>query len=204
MKNVLKIIAFIIYTVLLFLIKDIWLIFGAILFQIALTLICHISINQSLKTLIKLMPFILFTVLINLCVMETIEAILIGIKLIIVCNMTYIYGSTTTAREIAISIEKLLFPLTLFKINTRNMARDTSLEKTRNIGIMISIAITFIPIINKEIENIQYSLTAKGFNMSFWSRIRHINYIMVPLFYGLIRKVGNMEEALIAKGYMGE
>ena len=138
MKNVLKIIAFIIYTVLLFLIKDIWLIFGAILFQIALTLICHISINQSIKTLIKLMPFILFTILINLCVMETIEAILIGIKLIIVCNMTYIYGSTTTAREIAISIEKLLFPLTLFKINTRN------------IGIMISIAITFIPIINKE------------------------------------------------------
>ena len=192
MKNVLKIIAFIIYTVLLFLIKDIWLIFGAILFQIALTLICHISINQSIKTLIKLMPFILFTVLINLCVMETIEAILIGIKLIIVCNMTYIYGSTTTAREIAISIEKLLFPLTLFKINTRN------------IGIMISIAITFIPIINKEIENIQYSLIAKGFNMSFWSRIRHINYIMLPLFYGLIRKVGNMEEALIAKGYMGE
>ena len=192
MKNVLKIIAFIIYTVLLFLVKDKWLIFGAILFQIALTLICHISINQSIKTLIKLMPFILFTVLINLCVMETIEAILIGIKLIIVCNMTYIYGSTTTAREIAISIEKLLFPLTLFKVNTRN------------IGIMISIAITFIPIINKEIENIQYSLTAKGFNMSFWSKIRHINYIMVPLFYGLIRKVGNMEEALIAKGYMGE
>lgn len=192
MKNVLKIIAFIIYTVLLFLVKDIWLIFGAILFQIALTLICHISINQSIKTLIKLMPFILFTVLINLCVMETIEAILIGIKLIIVCNMTYIYGSTTTAREIAISIEKWLFPLTLFKVNTRN------------IGIMISIAITFIPIINKEIENIQYSLTAKGFNMSFWSKIRHINYIMVPLFYGLIRKVGNMEEALIAKGYMGE
>jgi energy-coupling factor transporter transmembrane protein EcfT len=192
MKNVLKIIAFIIYTVLLFLIKDIWLIFGAIIFQIALTLICHISINQSIKTLIKLMPFILFTVLINLCVMETIEAILIGIKLIIVCNMTYIYGSTTTAREIAISIEKLLFPLTLFKVNTRN------------IGIMICIAITFIPIINKEIENIQYSLTAKGFNMSFWSKIRHINYIMVPLFYGLIRKVGNMEEALIAKGYMGE
>lgn len=190
MKNVLKIIAFIIYTVLLFLIKDIWLIFGAILFQIALILICHISINQYIKTLTKLMPFILFTVLINLCVMETIEAILIGIKLIIICNMTYIYGSTTTAREIAISIEKLLFPLTLFKVNTRN------------IGIMISIAITFIPIINKEIENIQYSLTAKGFNMSFWSRIRHINYIMVPLFYVLIRKVGNMEEALIAKGYM--
>ena len=192
MKNVLKIIAFIIYTVLLFLIKDIWLIFGAILFQIALTLICHISINQSIKTLIKLMPFILFTILINLCVMETIEAILIGIKLIIVCNMTYIYGSTTTAREIAISIEKLLFPLTLFKVNTRN------------IGIMISIAITLIPIINKEIENIRYSLTAKGFKMSFWNQIRHIHYIMAPLFYGLLRKVGNMEEALLAKGYMGE
>lgn len=192
MKNVLKMIAFIIYTVLLFWIKDIWILTSAIIFQIILSLICHISINQEVKTLIKLVPFILFTVLINLCVMETVEAILIGIRLIIVCNMTYIYGSTTTARGIAISIERLLFPLTLFKVNTRN------------IGIMISIAITFIPIINKEIESIQYSLIAKGFNMSFWRRIRHINYIMVPLFYGLLRKVGNMEEALLAKGYMGE
>lgn len=192
MKNVLKMIAFIIYTVLLFWIKDIWILTSAIMFQIILSLICHISINQEVKTLIKLIPFILFTVLINLCVMETAEAILIGIRLIIVCNMTYIYGSTTTARGIEEAIEKLLFPLTLFKVNTRN------------IGIMTSIAITFIPIINKEIESIQYSLIAKGFNMSFWGRIRHINYIMVPLFYGLLQKVGNMEEALLAKGYMGE
>lgn len=192
MRNVIKMLTFIIYTVMLFFIKDIWRLFCVGLFQIGLTLICHISINQSIKTLIKLMPFILFTVIIDLCVMETMEAILIGIRLILVCNMTYIYGKTTTARSISIAIEKLLFPLTLFKVNTRN------------IGIMISIAITFIPIINKEIENIQYSLTAKGVNMNFWGRIRHINYIMVPLFYSFLRKVGNMEEALLAKGYMGE
>lgn len=190
MKDVLKMIAFIIYTVLLFWVENSMLLLCAILFQIACMLICNISIRQALKAILYLMPFILFTFIINLFVMEKRYAILIGIRLIIICNMTYIYGKTTTAREISKSIEKILTPLTWFKVNTRN------------IGIIISIAITLIPMINREIENIRYSLIAKGFNMSLFNQIRHINYIMLPLFYGLLKRVNSMEEALLAKGYM--
>lgn len=191
MKNVIKMVIFIIYTILLFCIKDFLVLFYISIFQLVLMFINNISIKQASKNILYLMPFILFTVLINLIAMEKEEALLIGIRLILVCNITYIYGKTTTARKISNAIENLLYPLKLFKVNTRN------------IGIIISIAITLIPILHQEIENIKYSLIGKGFNMSFLNQITHINYLMKPLFYSILRKVNEMESALLSKGYVG-
>lgn len=138
------------------------------------------------------MPFILFTVVIDVFVMDIMDAIKIGVRLIMVCHITYIFGKTTTAMQMAKAVQKLLYPLKWFGVNINN------------IGIMISLSITFIPIIKKEIENIRYSLIAKGFNMSFINQIKHINYIMGPLFYSLLRKVKELEDALTSKAYVEE
>lgn len=138
MKNVIKMLVFIIYTILLFWVNDFKILLCTILLQIALMLICKISIKDALRSLLYLMPFIIFTIIINILVMEKKEAFFIGIRLIIVCNITYIYGKTTTAREISKTIENLLYPLKIFKVNTRN------------IGIIISIAITLIPMLYQE------------------------------------------------------
>ncbi len=160
--------------------------------QILLMLICHISIKEAIKVILYLMPFILFTVVINIWTMGKMKAILVGIRLILVCNITYIFGNVTTTMQVANAIKQLLYPLEWFGIN-RN-----------NITIMVSIAITFIPIIKNEITNIKYSLMAKGVAMGFMNQIKHINYIMVPLFNELFKKVGKIEDALKAKGYVEE
>ena len=138
------------------------------------------------------MPFILLTVIIDIWVMGLLEAIKIGIRLIMVCHLTYIFGKTTTAGKLAKAVKTLLFPLKWFGVNIDN------------IGIMVSLAITFIPIIKQEIQNIRYSLIAKGFNMSLRNQITHINYIMGPLFYFLLRKVREIEYALKSKAYIEE
>ena len=185
-------IIFLIYTVYIFWIKNYAILAGLCAFQIILTLLWEIPIQEAIKSIWKLIPFILFTAIINIWTMGLNDAILIGIKLIIVCNITYIFGKTTTAMQISKAIQNLLYPLKWFGINTNN------------IGVMVSIAITFIPIIQQEIQNIKYSLLSKGINMSFINQIKHINYIMVPLFYSLLRKVRYIEEALISKGYVEE
>lgn len=192
MKTVIKFIAFFVYTICLFFIKDIRILACIFALQTIFMLLCRVSVSGAIKTIWHLMPFILFTVLIDLCVMEVMDSILIGIRLIMVCHITYIFGKTTTAMQIAKAIKKLLYPLTWFGVNTNN------------IGIMVSLAITFIPIIRKEIENIRYSLKSKGFNMSFINQITHINYIMGPLFYSLLRKVSKIEDALKSKAYIEE
>ena len=94
--------------------------------------------------------------------------------------------------QIAKAIQTMLFPLKWFGVNTNN------------IGIMVSIAITFIPIIKQEIQNIKYSLMSKGFDMRLRNTITHINYIMVPLVYSLLKKVRDIEEALKSKAYVEE
>ncbi len=192
MKNTLKFIIFLIYTIALFWIKDIKLLSIIFIFQIIMMILCHISLKKTIKIMLNLMPFILFTAIINVWSMGMEYGIQIAIKLILVCHITYIYGSKTTAMQIANAIENLLYPLKLFKINTKN------------ITLMISIAITFIPIIKQEINNIQYSLTSKGMRMNAINKIKHINYVMDPLFYSLIRKVKEIEESLKAKAYIEE
>ncbi|MCI8481917.1 MAG: energy-coupling factor transporter transmembrane protein EcfT [Clostridia bacterium] len=124
--------------------------------------------------------------------MELTDAIKIGIRLIMVCHMTYLFSKTTTAMQMAKAIQKLLYPLKWFGVNIKN------------IGIMVSLSITFIPIIKKEIENIRYSLMAKGFDMRLVNQIKHIDYIMGPLFYSLLRKVSQLEDALKSKAYVEE
>lgn len=192
MKTTIKLIAFFVYTVGLFWITDFYLlaVFGVL--QILLMLACHISLKEVTKTILHLMPFILFTVLIDLFIMEFVEAIQIGIRLIFVCHMTYLLSKTTTAMQLAKAVKNLLYPLKWFGVNIEN------------IGIMVSLAITFIPIIKQEIEAIRNSLIAKGFNMSLTNQIKHINYIMAPLFRSLLRKVQELEEALKSKGYVEE
>ena len=191
-KTVIKFIAFFIYTICLFWVKDMKVLLAIFATQILFMVLFRVLISGAIKTIWKLLPFIIFTVIIDLFVMEVMDAILIGIRLVMVCQMTYIFGKTTTAMQMAKAIKMLLYPLTWVGV------------KTNNIGIMVSLAITFIPIIKKEIENIRYSLKAKGFSMSFINQITHINYIMGPLFYSLIRKVSKIEDALKSKGYVEE
>ena len=106
--------------------------------------------------------------------------------------MTYQYGHTKTILKIAKPVKQLLYPRKWLGVNIDN------------IGIMVSLAITFIPIIKQEMEQIRYSLKAKGFDMHFKNQVKHINYIMAPLFYSLLRKVSKLEEALESKGYVEE
>lgn len=192
MKNVVKVIIFLIYTITIFFIKSYEVLAFILFFQILLMIIMRISIKEAIRNIVTLLPFIVFTVVIDIWIMSVVEAILIGARLIMVCNVTYIFGKTITASEIAKSIEYLLFPLKWFRVNTKNIA------------IIVSIAITFIPIIKQEWENIKYALVAKGFDIRFFNKIRHIDYMLGPLFLSLLKRIDDIEYSLKAKGYIEE
>lgn len=192
MKNVIKFTGFVFYTITLFLVNHYFLLGIAFAFQILFMIILPISNKSAIKSMVHLLPFILFTAVINGIFMNMESAILIGIRLVMVCHMTYLLGKTTTAMEIAKVVQTLLYPLTWFKVNTNN------------IGMIVSIGITFIPIMKQEIENIQNSLLAKGFSLSFPNKIKYISYIMGPLMYSLLKRINQIEDSLKAKAYREE
>lgn len=96
MINVIKFLLFISYsTIIFFLPNNKWILI-IITINIFLMLIAKVHLKNAIKSIIKFLPFILFTFIIN-CLLDNVEnSLWIGIKLIIVCNITFIYSKTTT------------------------------------------------------------------------------------------------------------
>lgn len=192
MKDTIKFILFIIYTALIFCIKDYRIIALIVEINIVLMILGRIKLKEAGKSLIKLSPFILMVMIIN-TILDSIEVgIFIGIRLILVCNITYTFTKNFSSSKLSNSIENLLRPLKIFKVNTRD------------IGIMISIAVAFIPILKDEANKKKYSLKAKGFNTSGINMIRNINLILIPLIVSILKRVDHIEKALKSKAYVSE
>ena len=192
MKDLIKFTLFILYTVLIFFISDYRIIILISVINIMLMLIGKINIKQAIRNIIKLLPFIIFVVIINMILMSTEKAILIGIRLILVCNFTYTFTRNFTPQQLSNSIEKILTPLKILKINTKD------------IGIMISIAVAFVPILKDEGIKIRESLISKGFNVNGINMIKNINLILVPLIVSILKRVEHIENAFKSKGYISE
>ena len=155
-------------------------------------LLGKVNLKSAIRNIIKLLPFIIVIVLINLILMSKEQAILIGIRLILVCNFTYTFTRKFTPQQLSNSIEKILAPLKILKINTRD------------IGIMISIAVVFVPILRDEGNKIKASLQSKGFNVNGINMIKNINLILVPLIVSILKRVQHIENAFKSKGYITE
>ena len=150
MKNVIKLILFLIYTVGIFLIQNPIVILWAVGINLICILIQNIKFKRIIQNLWSFMGFILFTGIINIIVVDVYYGVIIAIKLILVCNITFIYANSTTYSEFAETIVKILTPLKLFKLNIED------------IGIIIYISLTFIPILKQELSNVILALKAKG------------------------------------------
>lgn len=192
MLSVILFVIFLIYTFLIFLIKKYSLLFIVFVINILITIILKENIKKVIFAILKIMPFIIFTSVINIAFSGFSYGILIGIRLILVCQITYVYAKRMTSQKLQYVIETLLKPLNIFKISSKE------------IGIIVCIGVTFIPIIQREISQIKLSLKSKGFNLSFINIIRKPNYILVPLLTLTIKRVNQIEQSLHSKGYISE
>ena len=185
MKNVIKFLIFLIYTILIFFINKFWILSILFFSNLILALILKIKLKDMLYNLKLLLPFVLFTSIINIIIDSVYFGLLIGFRIVICYNITYIFSKTLTVCELADVIQKLCYPLKLFKVNTKN------------IGIMVSVALCMIPIFKNEFLAISDTMKAKGMNLKLSNTI----IIMKPIFISVLRKTGQIEKSFIAKGY---
>jgi len=189
MKNLIKFILFLIYTIGIFFIKN-YIVLGLIVvFNIILILALKINISNAIKNLVKLLPFILFTVLINILLAELKFAILMGVRLVLVCNLTYTFSKTISNTEIGDVIQKLVYPLKIFKINPRE------------IRLMVTIALSFIPIMRAEFSQIKNVLKVKGIKPTKLNLLKKLNLIFRPFLVSVLQRLNEIEMSLKAKGY---
>ena len=189
MKNLIKFILFLIYTIGIFFIKNYIMILLIAIFNIILMIILKINIKKAIKNLIKLSPFILFTAVINILFADLNFAILIGIRLVLVCNLSYIFAKTISYTEFGEVIEKIMNPLKIFGVNPKE------------IGLVISIALSFVPIMKDEVLQIKNVLKVKGIKPTNLNLIKNSSLIFKPFFISVLQRINEVEMSLKAKAW---
>ena len=92
----------------------------------------------------------------------------------------------TSVLEIANTIQMIFSPLKIFKIDTSS------------ISLIISIALCMIPILQQEINAVRNAIKAKGAKI----KITNITLVLKPILISMLQRTGEIEKALIAKGFM--
>lgn len=189
MKNLIKFTLFLTYTIGIFFIKN-YIILGIIaIFNIILMLTIKINIKNAMNSLIKLLPFILFTIVINILFADLNFAVLIGIRLILVCNLSYIFSKTMTYTEFGDVIEKLMYPFKVFGVNPKE------------VGLVITIALSFMPIMKNEFGQMKNVLKVKGIKPTNFNLLKNLSLIFKPFFVSVLQRLNEIEMSLKAKGW---
>lgn len=183
--NVIKFILFITYITSIFFLPNNRFI---ILFVIFNLFIMFINKVQSKKVIIKsvqVLPFITFTFIINYMLDNFYNALWIGIKLFIVCNITITYSETISITSQAETIKIICSPFKIFKVNTDD------------IKVMVCISLSVIPIFKKDLYELKEACMAKNITLN----VKNMKIILAKFFLSLILRVNEIEESLVAKGY---
>lgn len=188
MINSIIFIIFVLYATAIFFINDSLLLLGVLIINILIMIILRLNITDAIKYILKMSLFILLTVLINLFLSDYKYAILVAIKLILVCNITYIYSKTTTVRKIALTIKNFCIPLKVFKINPDD------------IELLVCISLSMIPILKKEYRQIKEACISKGMKIN----IKNMRIILAKIMISIMKRVNEIEESIIEKGYIEE
>ena len=119
-------------------------------------------------------------------------AIKILLKLVLAITGASLFSLTTTPVEVANGIESLLKPLKIFKVPVRDLA------------MIISIALRFIPTIFEEVNTIINAQKSRGASFdtgSIFKRIKAFVPILIPLFVNSFKRADELAFAMDARCY---
>lgn len=68
---------------------------------------------------------------------------------------------------------------------------------------MVSISLAFIPILQREIQNIKYSFLSKGYKLNLKNFLKKPSIFILPLITNLVKRVTEIEESMKSRGYIG-
>lgn len=184
--NIFVLLIFIILSFSTFYITNIYFYISIFIILFLSFIIKKVSVKDIFKFNIYIMfSFVLVIFVFNLIFMTFEETINIIIKLILICNLSFILTYYLPSYKLLQTINLLLKPLKLFKINT-----DT-------INLILTIGITFIPILINEIAKIRTSLLSKGIKYNSLSNMYNMIKILIP---NLFKKINEIDISLVAKG----
>ncbi|MCR4923419.1 MAG: energy-coupling factor transporter transmembrane protein EcfT [Lachnospiraceae bacterium] len=205
-----KVMGALIYIISLFIFKGKLGYIATTAFLIFLIMISLVPFSYMIKGLKTIIIFMVFTALINLFMTPgepvfTIWKLTISkegievtarmiIRLISLILGTSIMTFTTTPNQLTDALERLFRPLKIFRFPVHEIA------------MMMSIALSFIPILVEELDIIMKAQKARGADFDdkrFTKRVKALIPVLVPLFVSAFRRANDLALAMDSRCYRG-
>ena len=158
------------------------------LFMLYTVLLSKMSLSELIK---NLRPFyFVFIFLLLMYLIFSRNQIILGLGyiwrflMLIIISVLLMY--TTTIQELIAAIEKLSKPLKLFKI------------KPRNIAVMISVAVRFIPLMFIRFERTREAMASR---LADFRKIRHVKLLVLNLLEKMLKSASNLSDAMHSRLY---
>jgi energy-coupling factor transport system permease protein len=172
------------YTIVIFFFEGYWLL-GFFAINIAGMIVTRIRPLQALKCLLVFLPFVLLVAGFNFVLGYVKDALYSSSRLLLICNITQCYRKAVSMEDLSSAIEILFSPLQIFQI------------AGKDIGLMVCIALAFIPVLRRDFNQIRLALRAKGMKM----QVKNIAYLLTPFFVGILQRTDEISKAIRTKGY---
>lgn len=167
MKNCILLLMFIAYTTSIFFISSIYALAIFFIINIALISMFKIPLERVFINLYKFSFVVFITFIFNILFGYYKDAILISIRLVLVCNISFIFTYTMGFNRIISALEMLFYPLKLLGISPSDLS------------LIINIAITFIPIFIRDINQTLFSMQNKGLKKYSLKSLKYTSKIIL-------------------------
>lgn len=185
MKNVITFILFLLYATAIFLIPNHIFLLCPFIINIVLWIATKSNVKKTVRNLLKIFPFVLLTFLINCWLDNYMNAVWMAAKLLLVCNVTFIYSQTTTVAKVAKTTKTLCTPLKVLGINPEI------------IEVLVAIALSTLPIMKREYIELREACKAKNIPIN----LKNSKTILSRMITSYLKRIDEIDEALIEKGY---
>ncbi len=122
------------------------------------------------------------------------NAVFVAVRIISLILISSALTFTTSPNDLTDAIERLLKPLTVFKV------------KVHEIAMMMTIALRFVPLLLEETDKIMAAQKARGADMesgNLAQRIKALIPVLIPLFVSAFRRAYDLAVAMECRCYQG-
>ena len=186
MKTLLFIL-FLIYNFFLFYIENHLIILISLILSLILIIFSKKKIIDYLRFMKKNIILMIVIFLSNLLFTNYLNSLFITSRFLLAINATYLLCAFLSPQDISNSICNLLYPLKIFKVDIRKLS------------LIISIAITFIPILLNEGRIMKLSLINKGYKFNLKNLLLRPHIFIMTYINNLFNKIDEIEKALSMK-----
>lgn len=159
------------------------------LVTLLLFIISKIKMKKYGKFILKSLFFILFILICNMLMNNIITSLQISLKLFIALNLTYLMSNNLRVENLVTGFYYLLYPLKILKVDIKNLS------------MIITISLAFIPILSEEAKNIKLSLLSKGFKFNLTNIFTKPHIFLITYLNNLFNKIDEIEKSLMMKGF---